>query len=166
MNDTKVSVKEGILLAVILTVLLAAFSIITGKIGYTEAWAGYMFFWFWSTIRHFEKELVISDFLNSIVGIALGFGVFTILHTYGMAVFESVTLLVLLVVLFFSITKIIPYIIGDTTFLFFTVLTSHALLSDANYVQISASYVLGAIFFILTISFVFKLMHKTEPFSD
>lgn len=151
-------IKEGLILGLVFTILLAVFSVVTGAFGITEAWAGFLFFWYFSSVRKFEKDSILIDVINSLVGIGLSYGVYLVLGIYGKTVFEGVILFVLLIILFFSVTKLIPYFIGDATFLYFTVLTSHVFLVEANYAQIVISYLCGVVFFTCTLLLTFRLL--------
>ncbi len=158
----KISVGKGFVLAFIMTVLLIVFSLVTLLFSITEAWAGYLFFWFFSSFRGFDKSTLPPDVLNSLAGIGLGFLMFYCKNTYGMSVFLLVIVVTLIVILFFSVTKLIPWVIGDATFLFFTVLTSNLFLEKANYVQITIAYISGVIFFTITLLGLLAIMNKKK----
>jgi hypothetical protein len=87
---------------------------------------------------------------------------FWLLNAYGLTVYEIVIAITLLAILFFSITKLIPHAIGDTTFLFVTVLTGNTMLAEAHYTQIAISYLMGVAFFGVTLGFIVKLLSKRK----
>jgi len=165
MNE-KISAGKGFVMALILTILLVVFSIITSAFKLTEIWAGYMFFWFFSSVRAFDRSKLLPDVINSLIGIGLGFLMFLCMKHYGTAIFELVVIITMLVILFFLVTKLIPYVVGDATFLFFTILTANIFLTGGNYVDIAVCYVCGVIFFSLTLTGLFALLSRKKESTE
>ncbi len=151
-------VKEGIVLGVILTITIFVFSIVSGMLGLVNVWAGCMFFWYWANVDHFKMDHIVENIVGSLVGIALCFGLYYLLHNYGMSVFEIALIAVLFVVLFFNITDFLPYILNKATFLFITVLTAHQFLTESNYLDLLLSYTFGVIWFSLILTVAFKVL--------
>lgn len=158
--DGKIGIKLGAVMAVVMALLLGLYSILMGAFACVEAWAGYLFFWFWSSIRGFAFKPLRYDIPNALVGILLSFGMFRAHGALPAGTFDAVIMITLTVVLFFSITKLIPYVVGDTTFLFFTILTGNTMLAQADYKDIAISYVVGVVFFLLTLGTGVKLLQK------
>lgn len=162
MPNHKFTLKQGFSISIVLTTALISFSIITAKIGLTSAFMGFLFFWYWSSIKEFSPEEIKEDVIGSLVGIGISYGVYTILHTFGKDIYGPTMIIVLFVVLFFNIMKIAPMIVNNTTFLFITVLTSNQLLVKANYIELLSAYSLGVVFFIVVVCLVFKFL-KISP---
>lgn len=158
----KNNLSKGLLFALVLTIVLCLYSVIMGQFAVTEGWAGFMFFWFWSSIRSFELEPLKKDIPNSIVGLLLSFGIFKAFHSLAETPYTIIMVLTLFIVLFLIVTEIIPYVIGPTTFLFFTVLTGNLMLEEANYTHIFISYFAGVVFFIITLGAFMKFLASKE----
>lgn len=159
-------VKEGIVLAVILTMAIFFFSIVSGMLGLVNVWAGCMFLWYWANVDHFKMDhTLVENIVGSLVGIALCFGLYYLLHNYGLSVFVIALIVVLFVVLFFM--EFLPYILNKATFLFITVLTAHQFLTESNYFDLLLSYAFGVVWFSLILTVAFKawgaLAVKMQP---
>jgi hypothetical protein len=157
--ENKISIKTGFLIALIVTILLCVYSVALGKFAVTEAWAGYLFFWFWGQVRGNDLESLKCDIPSSLVGIILGLLVY-VKHAYSDTAYSLVVVAVLLVILFFAETKVIPHIVNAPTFLFFTVLTANIFLDHSDYLQIFISYVTGVLFFGITLGVLGHFMSK------
>ncbi|WP_160316171.1 hypothetical protein [Acetobacterium bakii] len=151
-------VKEGIILSIILTIAIFTFSMVSGRLGLVNVWAGCMFFWYWANVDHFKMDHIVENIVGSLVGILLCFGLYYVLHNYGMSVFEIAMIAVLLVVLFFCITEFLPIILNKATFLFITVLTAHQFLTECNYLDLLISYAFGAVWFMIILGLAFKVL--------
>lgn len=162
--ENKPTVKEGIVLSIILTIALLGFSIISGKLGLVNVWAGCMFFWYWANIDDFKMDHIKENVIGSLTGVLLCFGLYLLVQNYGKSVFELGMIAVLLVVLFFCITDLLPIIFNKATFLFITVLTAHQFIAGTDYLDLLLSYAFGVAFFSIGLGLVFKLLHskKTE----
>ena len=150
-------IGQGLLFVIILTLSLWAYSMILGAFGLREGCIGYLFLWFWSAVRGFEMEGFLADTINSCVGIACGCFAQWILRDYGLPIFTPAVFTLSGIVLFLSATKLVPMIVGDSTFLFMALLTGHLYLSQANYVDIAVSYLAGVVFFLVVITLIAKL---------
>lgn len=158
--EKKKSIKFGLVMALIMALFLGLYSLLAGSLALTEGWAGYMFFWCWSSIREFDFKSIKKDIPCSLVGIALSYLMFYV-HSFGnIIIFDVVIMITLIIVLFFSVTKLLPYVVNEATFLFFTVLTGNTMLSQAKYGDIVVSYVLGIVFFLLTLGTTLKLLTR------
>lgn len=162
MPNHKFTLRQGFSISIILTTALISFSIISEKIGLTSAFMGFLFFWYWSSIKEFSIEDIKENVIGSLVGIGISYGVYTILHTFGKEIYGPTMIIVLFIVMFFNFMKIVPMIISDTTFLFITVLTSNQLLVKSNYMELLSAYSLGVVFFIVVVFLIFKLL-KIRP---
>ncbi|KAF5077739.1 hypothetical protein DSECCO2_147740 [anaerobic digester metagenome] len=160
--ENKTTVKEGILLSIILTIAILGFSIISGKLELVNGWAGCMFFWYWANIDHFQMDHLKENIIGSLIGILLCFGLYLLIQNYGKSVFELGMIVVLLVVLFFCITDLLPLFFNKATFLFVTVLTAHQFLAETDYLDLLLSYTFGVVFFSIVLGLVFKLLHSKK----
>ena len=162
----KMPIRKAMLFAFIMTFLIMAFSIGMEIIGNYEGWAGFLFFWFWTTIREFKFDQVVRDARNAIVGIAASYVMYFLLQTYGHQVFDPVITLTIFLILFFVKTKMIPQVVGETSFLYFTILTSHAYLAKTDYLQVVSAFILGVIFFLILLGATVKLLERKKESSS
>lgn len=160
--ENKPTVKEGLLMSIILTIALITFSIISGILGLVNVWAGFMFFWYWANVDDFKMDHLKENIIGSLTGMLLCFGLYFLVQNYGQAAFEIGIILVLLVVLFFSITDLLPFIFNKATFLFVTVLTAHQFIVETNYLDLLISYIFGAVFFLGVLGLVFRLLNSKK----
>lgn len=162
--ENKTTVREGIVLSIIMTIAILGFSIISGILGLVNGWAGCMFFWYWANIDHFKMDHIKENIIGSLTGIILCFGLYLLIQNYGKSVFLLGMIAVLLVVLFFCITDLLPIIFNKATFLFVTVLTAHQFITGTDYFDLLLAYAFGVVFFSIGLGLVFKLLNskKTE----
>ncbi len=158
--------KTGLCVAAALTVILCIFSVVLGMFSITEAWAGFLFFWFWSAVRKFDLSSLKYDIPNAFAGLLLGGAAAWSYRTLEMKQYEAVVVGLMFLVLVCSITKAMPYIIGDASFLFFTILTGHTMLSEAKYGELFLSYAAGAVFFTIVLLPFIKKMGQGEEKKD
>jgi len=159
--EKKALIKNGLIVAILVTILLMIYAIVMGKFGVTETWAGFLFFYFWGTVRESDPKVLQYDIPSSLVGIGLGGLIFWLLHNKGEGAYLIGVILVIIFVLFFSQTNLIPHIVNKPTFLFFTVLTANLFLAQANYLQIFISYIIGAMWFYSTLTIMTYLLTKS-----
>lgn len=143
--------KTGLMMSFLMTLILILYSLMLGRFCLTEGWAGYLFFWFWSSVKNFDFASLQHDIPNSLTGIIMGYFICMLARSGNTLLYNIVIVLTLLVVLFFSVTKLIPHVVGECTFLFFTVLTGNTMLAQGNYKDIAQSYIIGVVFFLLTL---------------
>lgn len=154
--------KQGFWIAIILTALIFAFSKGLQVIGLRHGWAGFVFFWFWSSVRGFDYRILARDTVNALAGVGIAFCIGYAGKRLGAAPFEAVLAAVIFAVLFLTSTRLAPFVIGDATFLIMAILLGRPGLDGKEFMHISAALTMGSAFFALSMAILGRIFNGRQ----
>lgn len=87
--EQKMKLKTALLMTFVMCLLLCLYSLVLGRLAIAEGWAGFLFFWYWSTIKQFDLPCLKQDIPNTLVGIAAAFGMQLAVYNLSITLFGS-----------------------------------------------------------------------------
>ena len=161
-KSNKLGVKVSIILSLALTAVFVIFSFLVGTLAIVETWSAFLFVWYWINVRNFEVKCFKYDVPNALMGIAMGYALYSSYRIFPSAVCTIASILILLIIILCSTAGFVPFLIGKPTFLYYTVLSGNLMLTSADYKQIVISYVVGVAFFVITIRLILRLIFGAQ----
>lgn len=115
-------------------------------LGLTSLYAGFLFLWYWG-----EKEgAELNRFVRSLAGALCGLGLAWLLKgapaAFGNVGF-ALALVCVAAAVFLHISQLVPFFINSATMLFLTVGAAPIILSQTDFVELTAAMVIGATLF-------------------
>lgn len=131
----------------IVLVAVIGWTVLGGLVfGLTSLYAGFLFLWYWGEMEKAE----LNRFIRSLVGAFCGLGTAWLLKgaptAFGNAGL-ALAIVCVAAVVFLHISQLVPYVINSATMLFLTVGAAPIILSQTDFVELTAAMVIGASFF-------------------
>lgn len=145
-NEKPGLVFAGTVFAIVL-VAVVGWTMLGGlALGLTSLYAGFLFLWYWG-----EKEgAELASFPRSLAGALCGLGLAWLLKGAPAALGTAGLVLALVCVaaaVFVHIAKLLPFVINSAAMLFLTIGAAPIILSQTDFVELTASMMVGACFF-------------------
>ncbi len=152
MSDDKTKAAAGakplqaLLMLPAIVVVIIAFIALNGVAGTSEFYAGFFFLLYWASFEHSKMSALPSSALGCAFGLAMGFGLFWLTHTYGQSG-GLIFMALLLPVIFCLMIGFLPLIINNAAMLTLTVATIPYVQEHADFGKMFLSLGLGVAFF-------------------
>lgn len=142
-----VSVKMGLLITLALVVVGGAWLALGGLVLHLKSFfASFLLVWFWATVEKMEHRRLPSAVVGALAGLAVAWVYRYAAATYG-TTGTIAALVLILVLIFVQIMNWAPFVVNASLMLFLTVGCIPALLASADFIEVGATVVAGAVFF-------------------
>ncbi len=170
MGTNNITIRNGFLLLLLLVFAAASLIMVGGRyLGLQSFFASFMFLWYWATVEKAEFNRLIPSLAGALVGVVLAWQLYYLPIKFG----ENGLIIALFIICTAILGQIMnwaPVALNASAMLYVTVLAAPALLSSANFIDISKSITIGALYFAVLAAYVAKhvavYIIKTAIFFD